>query len=222
MPLMVVSNISRCLALCLVPHFSSMGVGPYETRTHSAALAYDIGIDFVRSWHREPGLIEAFADSVLEVAGAGDGRPVSPELHVIFTAHSLPQAAVPAGDPYQAQLLETAALVAARIGLASSRWRLAYQGAVVTGQEWLGPSVEEAVASLAAEGARSALVCPIGFVLDQVETLFDLDVLLREQARRLGLDLARPRALNDGEPLAEALAGVVERWQRGSEGAGDD
>ncbi|MEX2661267.1 MAG: ferrochelatase, partial [Vicinamibacterales bacterium] len=77
------------------------------------------------------------------------------------------------------------------------------------GDPWLEPDVCDYLAETAAAGARAVVLCPIGFVCDHVEVLYDLDIEARDAAKRLGLPLARAAAVNDHPRFVEALAGAV-------------
>jgi ferrochelatase len=129
------------------------------------------------------------------------------EAHVVFTAHSLPERILREGDPYRDQLLETSRLVAERAGLA--RWSFAFQSATETGEPWLGPDIVEELDRLHGQGIGSVLVCPVGFVSDHLEILWDLDIEARERAAELGLELDRIRSLNDDPAFIAALAELV-------------
>jgi ferrochelatase len=160
-----------------------------------------MAIRFVRSWHDHPGLLEAFAEKLRAALGS------APWDRVVFTAHSLPARVVEAGDPYADQVAATAGGVAERARLAD--YARAWQSAGRTPEPWLGPSLEDALARLAGEGARRILVAPIGFVCDHTEILFDVDVQAARAARRLGLELGRTESLNDSPTFIRALADLV-------------
>jgi ferrochelatase len=140
---------------------------------------------------------------------------------VIFTAHSLPQRILAAGDPYPDELRASAAAVAARRGLKD--WHFAYQSAGATPDPWLGPDAADVVTELAAAGRKTFLLVPIGFVCDHVEILYDIDVEYRALADRLGVHLERTDSLNDDAGLVAAVADVartaarVRGWVRGGE-----
>jgi ferrochelatase len=123
---------------------------------------------------------------------------------LFFTAHSLPCRVVEEGDPYDERLLETCRLIAGRMPLPP--WEFAFQSASHTGEPWLGPDLLEA---LERSGVRRALVCPIGFVADHLEILYDLDVEAREWAREHGVEVRRTASFNDRPEFIEALAEVV-------------
>jgi ferrochelatase len=85
----------------------------------------------------------------------------------------------------------------------------AWQSAGRTPEPWLGPSLEEKLDELHAEGARDVVVCPVGFVCDHTEVLYDIDVQARKHAERLGMTLRRTPSLNDSPAFIDALADVV-------------
>jgi len=135
--------------------------------------------------------------------------------HVLFTAHSLPLAVVKQGDPYPDEVKATAEAVATRAGL-SNPWRVVYQSQGATPDPWLGPDVRESLSSVAATGATDVVVCPIGFLSDHIEILYDLDIEAKGQAEAAGLTLSRTASLNSSGALAEAIAAVARRaWMQG-------
>ncbi len=91
-------------------------------------------------------------------------------------------------------------------------WTVAYQSVSGPGQDWLGPSVDEVVVGLSERGISQAVLCPFGFVADQVEILYDLDVVTKQKAGDLGVALARAPLLNDGSALIDSLDLLVEQW----------
>jgi protoporphyrin/coproporphyrin ferrochelatase len=93
-------------------------------------------------------------------------------------------------------------------------WTVAYQSVSGPGQDWLGPSVDESVQGLSDQGITQAVICPFGFVADQVEILHDLDVVTKKRAEDLGVTVARAPLLNDGSALIDSLNLLVGRWDR--------
>ena len=127
---------------------------------------------------------------------------------MIFTAHSLPERIREAGDTYPEQLAESARLVATAAGL--DEWLVAWQSAGRTPEPWLGPDVRDVVRALAADDLTDAVViCPIGFVADHLEVLYDLDVEVADIAREVGLGYARTASLNDDPAFIATLADLV-------------
>jgi len=207
---MVEDGITRGVGLVLAPHFSSLSVARYQQRVADGLELYDGRIEFeqIESYHDAPGLIEAFAGRVEE--GLSRWPEAERErVHVVFSAHSLPERVLAEGDPYDAQCRETARLVAERVGIPDERWSWSYQSAGRTPEPWAGPDLGEHLEELAARGIRDVVVVPVGFVSDHVELLFDVDVRARGVADRLGVRLERPPALNDDPVFIETLAGLV-------------
>ena len=110
-----------------------------------------------------------------------------------FTAHSLP-ARIEDGDPYPAQVAETAAAVAKALGLDVQDWSVAWQSAGRTAEPWLGPDIVEVIRRV--DDRRGLVVCPVGFVSDHLETLYDLDVVAARVARQRRIPFSRTRALD--------------------------
>jgi protoporphyrin/coproporphyrin ferrochelatase len=214
---MVENGVSHAVSLVLAPHFSALSVARYQQRIADGLELYRGRIEFahVPSYHDAEGLIEAFAGRVAEgLARWPDAERAG--VHVVFTAHSLPARLFEAGDPYDEQCRETARLVAERAGLSPDGWSWSYQSAGRTPEAWAGPDLGEHLRELAGRGVRDVVVCPVGFVSDHVELLFDVDVRARRVADELGIRLERPPALNDDAAFVATLAEVVReraaRW----------
>jgi ferrochelatase len=203
-------GITRLLALCLAPQNSLKSVGLYfqHVRDAEQELGWQSPTSCVESWHREPLLIEAFAEKLAEGLAAFPGAgAVAPAI--LFTAHSLPEKILAAGDPYDSEVHQTAAAVAERCGIEG--WRFAYQSQGAIAEKWLGPTVESVLAELAEAGSRRVLLVPIGFVADHVEILYDIDIAFQKFAAERGILLRRTGSLNDSPTLIRALAAIVER-----------
>jgi ferrochelatase len=180
------------VGVVLAPHYSKLSIDGYRERLEDA-LGDRAGLRFVESWHLHEPYLEVLADRVRGT-----------DAHVVFTAHSLPARILQLGDPYRDQLLETSELIAERAGLES--WSFAFQSASATGEPWLGPDILDELDSLHERGVERVLVCPIGFVSDHLEILWDIDVEARERAAELGLDLERIESLNDDRAFVRGLA----------------
>jgi protoporphyrin/coproporphyrin ferrochelatase len=197
-------------AICLTPYSSRMTVGGYRRQLDEALAATPdpIAVRFVEDWHLEPAYLTGLEATLQE----GFDR-VPTRLHdgtaVVFSAHSLPERVLALGDPYPAQLEAAARWLASRLGLEEAQWSMAYQSAPASRERWLGPSLASKLRALAEAGEAAVLVAPIGFVADNVEVLYDLDVEANTLARGLGLHFARAPLLNDAPALIEALAHAV-------------
>jgi len=155
------------------------------------------------AWGCEPSFVAAH--SALLAARLGiDSR----QSAVILTAHSLPRAAIRAGDRYEVEVGASAQAVSARLGRACE---LAYQSQGADGGEWLGPDLRQTFARLSESGVRQVTLSPFGFLADHVETLYDLDIEASAWASACGLGFERVPALNTAPGLIDALAAVALR-----------
>lgn len=204
---MQADGIRRAVALVMAPHFSEMSTGVYFKRLDEAVQALDADIEIlpVRSWHAEPGLIDALTEKASEAMQKFGGA--SP--YVLFTAHSLPARILQSADPYPEELKKTARLAAGSLGLADDRWGFCYQSAGRSPEPWLGPHIEQFVPELAERGEKNLLVVPVGFVADHVEVLYDIDIEVKALAARHGACLERSRSLNDSPTFISGLADLV-------------
>ena len=211
-------GVEEAAVVCLAPQNSRTSVGLYKRAVE--AEAGNLRIDFTEGWADHPLLAEAFAERLRAKLAAlkSEAGQTSP---VLFTAHSVPTRTVespavgegaprhwPAGqgpDPYASDARKTAELVAARVP-EIPQWRFAFQSQGASGGPWLGPSVEETLDQLAKGGVKTLVLQPIGFLCDHVEILFDVDVLFKEHAAKLGMRLERPESLNASPTLARAVA----------------
>jgi ferrochelatase len=190
----------RVVGVVLAPHYSALSIAGYKERLEGA-LEGRAELRFVESWHDHEPFLAVLADRIRRT-----------DAHVVFTAHSLPERVLAMGDPYRDQLLETSRLAAERAGI--ERWSFAFQSASETGEPWLGPDILEELDALNEQGVRDVLVCPVGFVSDHLEILWDLDVAARERAAELGLQLDRIESLNDDPAFIRALAELVRQALR--------
>ena len=205
-------GVEEVAALCLAPQNSRTSVGLYRRAVEAESAG--LRIDFTEGWAQHPLLIEAFAERLRPAftrLRAEAGAPVP----VLFTAHSVPSRTIQAtegqaADPYAEDAKQTAALVAERVP-EIPQWWFAFQSQGASGGEWIGPSVEETLESIAASGVRTLLLQPIGFLCDHVEILYDVDILFREFAARLNLRLERPESLNASGTLARAIADLARK-----------
>ncbi|HLB92341.1 MAG TPA: ferrochelatase, partial [Terriglobales bacterium] len=200
-------GFERVIAICLAPQNSRTSVGLYR-RAASSDGHLPFQMDFVEEWHDHPLLTRAFAEELRpawEKASAENGA----RLPVIFTAHSVPQRTIIDGDPYERQSKETAELVAKESGLSPADWVFAFQSQGMSGGPWIGPTVEETILSLRANGHRGVFVHPVGFLCDHVEVLYDIDIAFKQFAEQQGMRLWRAASLNASTTLTAALVDIV-------------
>jgi len=188
-------GITRLVGLPLAPHYARMSLGGYQ---RALAEAWDSELLFVPGFHDHPAFIDAVVSLLQEALDQGGTE------RLFFTAHSLPERIIAEGDGYYEQLLESCRLVAARMDLPP--WEFAFQSASATGEPWLGPDLLQAIQR---SGAQQVLVCPIGFVADHLEILYDLDVEAQQFALESGIEIRRTASFNDRPEFIQALAAVT-------------
>jgi len=198
----------QIVLLPLYPQYSRTTTGSSlnEWRRKFHTNGWNPVVHAIEEFHQD----EAYLDSVVESIGTALAGEDSREFDFVFSAHSVPLAVIERGDPYQRQIERTVELVWQRGGWQARR-RLCYQSKVGA-SKWLRPSMHETLAGLGAEKRKRMLVVPISFVSDHVETLHEIDIEHRQQARRLGIeDFRMAPGLNDSPRFIAALAGLVRR-----------
>jgi ferrochelatase len=202
----------QVIGLCMAPQQSSLSTGAYRKKVEEAraSLQSNCPVSYVASWHRHPKLIAAIVEHIRE-ALLSFPADVRAKVPVLFTAHSLPERIVAMKDPYPDEVRGTVEAVTALLG--DTPTGFAYQSQGRSGEKWLGPTVETAIDDLAREGHRHVLVAPIGFLCDHVETLYDIDIELRQYAKSRGIHLERMAMLNASPAIVEILASVLAAHQ---------
>lgn len=201
------AGFRRIVGLVLAPHFSSFSVGQYLDRARTAAEPHGIAVAGIESWATEPAFVDFIAR---DLRTRLDALPT--DTKVLFTAHSLPQRIIAAGDRYPDELRATAEAVAAAAGLDQwTGWSIAWQSAGRTPEPWLGPDILTVIDDIAAAEhgephPRGVLVSAVGFVADHLEVLYDLDIEAAARAAGHGLQFARTACVNDDATVMAALA----------------
>ena len=160
----------------------------------------------IHDWHLLPEYLDALVERV-QAALERFPESVRADVPVIFTAHSLPERILEWGDPYPLQLLATTEALKDRLG--SRPYEFAYQSAAISNDPWLGPDASEVIEDYAAEGRRHILICPIGFVCEHVEILYDIDIVYQKLARSLGVRLERIELVHTAPQMIAGLADLI-------------
>ena len=160
----------------------------------------------VRVYGNHPGFVGATAQRIRE---AIDGARLGPDVHTLFTAHSLPLSMAAACD-YQAQLVDAAENVADLAGLGGPVEVVYQSRSGPPHVPWLEPDINDRLVELAGQGSRSVLVMPLGFVSDHMEVIVDLDTRARATASLAGLTMVRAATVGTHPLFVAALADLVE------------
>lgn len=203
---MAAHGVTRCIALPLYPQFSRATSGSSLADLARAMDEADARwpVSRIESFHEHPLYLDALAAKVAEALRPAEA---SGPVCVVFSAHSLPQRMVDEGDPYEEQVRATVSGLVQRLGL--TRWHLGFQsrsGPV----KWLEPELSRLMAELQRRGERRFLIVPVSFVSDHLETLHEIDLVLRAQCQDRGAELClRSPSLGDDPRFVEALCQLV-------------
>ena len=200
-------GLSRIILISLSPYRSTYSSEGYYAEVERTVAAWSERMELLEAddWHAHPGLCMAWAAQIAQALGKMGVE--KDEIPVVFTAHSLPHD-VAFNAPYQQQLEETIEGIIKITG--PLRWHLAFQSRGRGGGEWLGPEPEKILEDLSQEGYQKALICPVGFIADHLETLYDLDIALKAWADKKDIEIIRTPCLNDAPELIEVLVQLVE------------
>jgi len=204
----VKNGATRIIGLSMSPFETEVTTGAYRSAFESAC---DDAVKktFIPSWHDNQLFITAWQEKITEVLKRLPEAERKNSV-IIFTSHSIPKRYIAAGDPYQRQIEEMVKLVVNRLDI--KHWRIAWQsrGAHTT-EPWIEPDVETTLDKITLDGHKAVLEVPIGFTCDHMETLYDIDIVHRGHAKKLGLRFERAESLNTSMTFIKALADVVGR-----------
>ena len=211
-------GVRAAIGFVCAPHRSYSSCTQYRENVVSARCAAveaglgDVLVTYVGDWHDHRRFVEANAR---HARAALDRLPpaVRSAARLVFTAHSIPVAMAGAAR-YRAQLMESSRLVAERLGVVD--WVLVFQSRSGRPEDpWLEPDICSYLRTERASGLAAAVICPIGFVCDHVEVLYDLDIEAAQVCRDVGLPMARAATVNDDPLFIEMMADeVVKTWDR--------
>lgn len=198
----------QVILLPLYPQYSTTTTGSSvnEFRRHCRKQHYRPVIKTIDPWYGQDDYQLAMVESIKSAAEKlPDSNPES--IHLLFSAHGLPQKIVDDGDPYEKQIQATYEAMCQRL-----QWphtSLCYQSRVGP-LPWLQPYIQDVLKKLAEKGAKQILVYPVAFVSDHVETLYELGMQYAELAGSLGIPHYHVvPALNDHPLLINALRQLV-------------
>ena len=232
-------GVKRFKAICLAPQNSRTSVGLYRRAAASASqgmemefvagwsesplLAKAFALELWPVWAeacaktgtRVPILFSAHSvpcrtimSGTVSTSSSPSARPGAP-----VPADGIQNyGAVQTPDPYPVECKQTAVAIAEALrplGLTEEDWHFAFQSQGIAGAPWIGPTVEDTLKALAAEGAKAVVMQPVGFLCDHVEILYDIDIAFTETAKELGMELSRATSLNDSPTLVRALVEVA-------------
>lgn len=197
----------RIVLLPLYPQYSGTTSGSSFNEFHRIWKKIgkeDVNIVEIKNWHNNSGYISAWVDLIKESLEKTDNS----NMHIIFSAHGIPQKNVEKGDPYQEQTEETVKLILRELKWEGA-WSLSYQSKVGP-VKWLEPATDTLLEELGQRGVESVLMVPISFVSDHSETLYEMDIQYRELAEETGIkNFHRAKTANCNPVFIEALKDIV-------------
>ena len=215
---MKAEGVGRALAFFTSAFSSYSGCRQYRENIAAAQTAVGDGaprIDKLRVFFNHPGFIEPMADNVrAALAELPDAARSGAEI--VFTAHSVPLSMATTSD-YVKQLEEATRLVAERVG--PRPYRLVWQSrSGPPTQPWLEPDVCDYLREVKAAGKRpGVVVCPIGFISDHMEVLFDLDTEAKGVCAEIGLPMARAATVGTAPRFIRMIRELIEERVSGAE-----
>jgi len=203
-------GVRHAVAFIAAAHHSYSSCQQYRENVAAAqealrAIGGHIDVTFVDSWFDHPNFVAANASHVRE---ALDKLPADlrAKARLIFTAHSIPKSMADSSQ-YEQQLRASARAIAAQVDM---DWELVYQSRSGRPQDpWLEPDICEYLRSERSRGLAAAVLCPVGFVCDHVEVLYDLDREAADVCKEIGLPMVRAEAVNDDPVFIDMMADVV-------------
>jgi ferrochelatase len=201
---MQTQGIERAIGLVMAPHYSRMSIEAYFKKVSEAESPIEVVP--IKDWHLLPGYLDAL---VSRVCGALERFPadIRSKVPVIFSAHSLPERILEWNDPYPDQLRETVTAVMERLG--DQPHDFAFQSAAISTEPWLGPDVSVLIERYAGQGQKNIISCPIGFVCEHVEVLYDIDIVYQKLAKSLGVRLERIEMVHTSPQMMAGLAELI-------------
>lgn len=205
-------GIRKLIGLSLYPQYSLATSGSSLSKFREVASKHSMEVFCAPSWYDHPLYIEALVDVIKKGIESFNSKlqTLNSELniHILFSAHSLPEKFIDEGDPYVRHIERTIEEIVKRVPI---KWHLSYQsksGPV----KWLGPSTGEKLKELAGGNIKNILMVPISFVSDHIETLYEIDILYMQMAKGLGINLIRTDSLNTHPLFIEALKNIVIKY----------
>ena len=206
-------GVRKALAFVTSAYSSYSGCRQYLENIEAARASVPDApqVEKIRPFYNHPEFIRANVGQI-ETALAQFPDTPRQSIHVVFTAHSIPQS-MAAGCDYASQLQETARLVFSELGdgkAAPSGYSLAYQSRSGSpAQPWLEPDICDHLSNLKAAGTAEVVIAPIGFVSDHIEVLYDLDHEAQAAAKQLGIHMRRARTAGSHPAFVKMIRELV-------------
>lgn len=197
-------------AIVMAPHRCPASFDKYVKKVDEVRETLpSLQITYAPVWHNRPGFIQAIADHVKEAyAQLSDAEKARHRAELIFATHSIPKAMAQA-SPYSGQFEETAMLVTQKVGVPYYQTAYTSRSGRPT-DPWLEPDLGDFIVRRTYETLSACVVAPIGFLVDHVEVLYDIDILAHEKAKWKSLHMVRAKTVGTHPAFIAMLASLVE------------
>jgi ferrochelatase len=196
-------GIKEIVLLPLYPQYSTTTVKSSVDDFMLKVEEESFNIKLIEPFYKNELYNKAICDEIIRVQGKYN------DFHLIFSAHGLPQKIVNNGDPYQKQVEEHVELLKEKLTHYATNIKsinLAYQSKVGP-MKWLTPSLEDMLKHFKGE---KVIIYPISFIIDNSETVFELDIEYREIAKELGIKEYRVcKCINESDTFVEAVKELI-------------
>jgi ferrochelatase len=196
-------SVDSIVGVVLTPHNAGVGTGDYVERAERRSQ----GVPFVgiSSWYEREGMADLWAKRLRATMEESAAR--SPKI--FFTAHSVPERTLGSDRLYELQRLSHATSVARLAGIKRASWDIAWQSKGATSDPWLGPTLLDAISEVDSAAYDAVIVCPLGFVSDHLEILYDLDIQAKERAEDHGISFWRTASFNADPAFLTILGHLI-------------
>ncbi|CEL60757.1 ferrochelatase [Rhizoctonia solani AG-1 IB] len=215
-------GVKRAVAFTQYPQYSCSTTGSSLNELYRRSISGDstfasqVDWSVIDRWGTHPGLIQAITENIRgalnkfkpglgEPGAKWEGNEVDRPV-ILFSAHSLPMSVVNRGDPYVSEVAMTVGAVMRELG--DWPYRLVWQSQVGP-SAWMGQQTQEAIHGLAKLGRKNAILVPVAFTSDHIETLFELDREYVKEGEELGMNIQRAESLNGSPIFIRALADIA-------------
>ena len=202
-------GIKKVILLPLYPQYSKAttlsSVKEWEKQLNQRGGIDGLKWSLIEHYYDFPTYIDALVERINQ---SFEGFDQKEDVEILFSAHGTPMKLVREGDPYSGHICETVSAIMQRGGW-NNKHHLCFQSKVGP-QKWLTPSTPDTIEKLAKSGVKKMLVVPVAFASDHLETLFEVGIEFRHQAKEAGVEQFEVTlGLNDSDKFINALAELV-------------
>ncbi len=195
-------NIKEAVAIILSPYYSNYNIKDYFER----AKSNKINFKYVYGYHLNRYLIKGFKDNIKKVLKENNIK-ISDKVLFLFSFHSLPYRVLEENDIYVIQIKEIVEKIVKELRIIN--YEIGYQSIPSYAKEkWLGPDIIEIIENISSK-IETVISCPIGFINDHLEVLYDIDIVLKNQVLKKGINFYRIELLNDSDIFIKSLESLI-------------